>query len=65
MEQGNRDIFGEYLYAHFFSEGHHRIDDIQVQIIDVTDVAWPTVRESYWIEKLNCLALLDLNVPNG
>ena len=49
----------------FFSKGHHGIDEVQVQIIDVTDVAQPTVRESYWIDKLNCYALLGLNVLNG
>ena len=38
---------------------------VQAQIIDVTDVARPTVRESYWIDKLNCLAPLCLNVLNG
>ena len=48
----NRGIGGEHLYAHFFSEGHYGIDEVQVQIIDVTDVARPTVRESYWIDKL-------------
>ena len=48
----NRGIGGEHLYAHFFSEGHYGIDEVQVQIIDVTDVARPTVRESYWVDKL-------------
>ena len=62
---GNRGICGEHLYAHFFNEGHQGIDEVQVQIIDVTDVARPTVRGSYWIDKLNCLALLGLNVLNG
>ena len=62
---GNRGICGEHLYGHFFNEGRHGIDEVQVQIIDVTDVARPTVRESYWIDKLNCLALLGLYVLNG
>ena len=49
----------------FFTEGHNGIDEVQVQIIDITDVARPTVRESYCIDKLNCLALLGLNVLNS
>ena len=61
----NRGIGGEHLYTNFLSEGHYGIDEVQVQIIDVTDVARPTVRESYWIDKLNCLAALSLNVLNG
>ena len=61
LVNGNGGICSEHLYAHFFSEGHHRIDEVQVQIIDVTDVIQPTVREIYWIDKLNCLASLGLN----
>ena len=57
---GNRGICGEHLYAYFFSEGHHGVNEVQVQVIDVTDVARPTVRESYSIDKRNCLAPLGL-----
>ena len=28
---GNRGICGEHFYAHFFNEGHHGIDEVQVQ----------------------------------
>ena len=33
-------------------------------LIRGTDVAWSTVRESYWTDKLNCPAPLGLNVLN-
>ena len=49
----------------FFTDGHHGIDEVQVQIIDIRDVARPTITESYCIDKLNCLAVLGLNVLNS
>ena len=36
--KGQRGIVGEHLYAHFYEEGHKGIEDIQVKIIDCTDV---------------------------
>ena len=32
----DRGICGEHLYAHFFEEGHLGLEDLDVQIIDVT-----------------------------
>ena len=45
--KGQRGISGEYLYAHFHEEAHKGIEDIQVKIIDRTDVNDPTCREGY------------------
>ena len=36
--KGQRGIAGEHLYTHFYEEGHKGIEDIQVKIIDRTDV---------------------------
>ena len=40
----------EHLYAHFF-EGHLGLEDLEVQVIDVTDKRDHTKRESVWAEK--------------
>ena len=37
-----REISGKHLYAHFHEEGHKGIEDIQVKVIDRTDVNDPT-----------------------
>ena len=50
--KGQRSICGEHLYAHFFEEGHLRLEDLEVQIIDVTDKRDHTKRESFWAEKI-------------
>ena len=34
---GQRGICAEHLYAHFFEEGHFGLNDLEIQIIDVTD----------------------------
>ena len=42
LGKGQRGIAGEHLYAHFLEEGHKGIEDIQVKIIDRTNVNDPT-----------------------
>ena len=37
------------FYAHFWKEGHRSMDDVTVQVKDVTDVRDPTCREAFWI----------------
>ena len=61
-EWGQRGIWGEHLYAHVFEDGHIGLGDGSVQIIDVTDVRDPTVREGFWIQKLKCYVPLELNL---
>ena len=61
-KRGQRGICGEHLYAHFFGDGHIGLGDVSVQIIDVTDVRDPTVREGFWIQKLKCYVHLGLNL---
>ena len=59
---GKRGICGQYLYSYFYSEGHTWVEDIQIQIIDVSDVSQQTVKEEgFWIDKLNCYAPRELN----
>ena len=62
--KGQRGIAGEHLYAHFYEEGHKGIEDIQVKIIDWTDVNDPTFREGFWIYKLDTFAPKGLNFRN-
>ena len=51
----DRGIFvGNIYILIFFNEGHSDSEDFSVQIIDVTDTRNPTVREFFWISKLNC-----------
>ena len=59
FRKGQRGIAGEHLYAHFFEGGHKGIEDIQVKIIDRTDVNDPTYKEGFWTYKL------DIFVPKG
>ena len=60
--RGQRNIAGQHLYAHFYSEGHLGLRDFMVQVIDCTNVNNPTERESFWIEKLNCYVPHGLNL---
>ena len=60
--KGQRGICGQGLYAHFFEQGHGGLRDLQVQIIDVTDINKPNERESFWIEKLMTYCPKGLNV---
>ena len=57
-----RGIRGEHLHAHFFEEGHLGLEDLEVQIINVTDKRDPTKRESFWAEKINSFVPSGLNV---
>ena len=60
--RGQRGICGEHLYPHFYVEDCLRLQDVIVEIKDITDVRKPTERESFWIEKLKCFIPLGLNV---
>ena len=51
MVKGIRGMGGQTLYAHFYTEGHEGLMDLEIQVIDVTDVNRPNERESFWIEK--------------
>lgn len=59
--RGQRGIPGEYLYAHFFSNGHGGLSDLSATIIDKTNVNNPTEREGFWTYKLNTLIPMGLN----
>lgn len=61
-ERGQRGISGEHLYADVYGDGHICVRDVSVQIIDVTDVRDPALREGFWIEKLKCYAPMGLNL---
>ena len=58
-DKGQRNIAGEYLYSHFFSESHKGLEDVNVMIIDKTDLNDPTNREGFRAYKLNTF------IPNG
>ena len=60
--KGQRGICGQGLYSHFFEQGHKGLEDLRVQIIDVTDINKPNERESFWIEKLRTYCPRGLNV---
>ena len=60
--KGQRGFCGEHLYAHFWEDGHGSLNDVMVQIIDVTDARDPTYRDTFWTEKLKCRTSLRLNV---
>ena len=54
-------VVGEHPYVDFDEEGHRGIEDIQVKIIDRTDVNDPTFREGFWTYKLDIFAPKGLN----
>ena len=61
---GQRDIPGEQLYAHFYEGGHEGIKDLLVKIIDRTDISDSTKREGFLPYKLESflhkgLSLMD------
>ena len=60
--EGQRGICGEHLYAHFWEDDHGGLNDVMVQIIDITDARDPTYREAFRIEKLKCYTPLGLNL---
>ena len=62
LGKGQRGIAGEHLYAHFLEEGHKGIEDIQVKIIDLTDVNDPTYREGFSTYKLDSFVPKGLNL---
>ena len=52
---------GEHLHTHFFSEGHDDLADLSVNIIDRTDMHYPTDRKVFWIYKLYSFVPKGLN----
>ena len=60
--KGQRGIAGEHLHAHFYEEGQKRVEDIQVKIIDQTDVNDPTFKEGFWTYKLDTFVPKGLNL---
>ena len=57
-----------YMWAEFVSsrlqsraQWDNGLEDIQIQIIDVTDVCQPTIREVFWVENINCYDPQGLN----
>ena len=60
--KGQRGVCGEHLCAHFFEEGYLGLEDLEVQIIDVTNKRGPTKRESFWVEKINSFVPWGLKV---
>ena len=61
-ERGQMRIPGEHLYAHFFDEGHVGLADVEVMIIDRTNVNDPTQREGFWAYKLDSFVPKGLNI---
>ena len=57
-----RGMGGQKPYAHFYTEGHEGLMDLEIQVIDVTDVSRPNERETFWIEKLNTYCPRGLNI---
>ena len=42
-----------HLHEHFLGEGHNElVKDVQITLIDKTDLSKPTEREAYWIDRL-------------
>ena len=46
-ERGERGIPGEHLYAHFFEEGHAGLADVEVMIVDRTNVNDPAGKRRF------------------
>ena len=52
----------DLIYKHFWGEGHHRLEDIQIQLIDrVNSEEELRDRESQWAYRLNTLNPYGLN----
>ena len=45
--KGERGIPGEHLYAHFFEEGHAGLADVEVMIVDRTNVNDPAGKRRF------------------
>ena len=52
-EKGKRGILGEYLYSHFFEEGHVGLNDVKVQIVDRIYIINPTGKKAFRAFKLD------------
>ena len=61
-ERGQRGIPGEHLYAQFFDEGHVGLADVEVMVIDRTNVNDQTQREGFWAYKLDTFIPKGLNI---
>ena len=61
-ERGNLNIPGAHLYAHFGNEGHERLRDIEIIIIDKTNITEPCNREGFWAYRLNTFIPKGLNL---
>ena len=59
--KGQRYLWRTFICT-FFEEGHLGLEDLEVQIIDVTDKKDTTKRESFWVEKINSFVPSGLNV---
>ena len=60
--KGQRGIPGEHLCAHFYEEGHEGIENMDVRIIDKTNINEPATREGFWAYKLNSFVTNGLNI---
>ena len=59
---GQQNILGEHLYLHLFEDECDGLSDLVVKIIDKMDTMDPTVRESFWVNKLNTFLPHVLNI---
>ena len=59
----NRAHTQAFFHSHFLSEKHHGlINDCNIVIIDKTNRAEPTIREMYWINRLQAIHPSGLNI---
>ena len=59
--QGAERYLWGALVCPFWEDGHKGLEDVNSQIIDVTNVRDTTYREAFWIEKWNSCLPLGLN----
>lgn len=55
----------DLLYRHFWSDGHNKLNDMTIQLIDRVNKAedlWD--KEGQWAYKLNSLSLYGLNTDD-
>ena len=62
--RGQRGIPGEHLYKHSFEDGHKRLENMVVKIIDRTNIYDPTSKEGFLVYKLNSFAPNGLNLKD-
>ena len=60
--RGQRGIPGEHLNAHILKEGHAGLADVEVMIVDWTNVKNPIEREGFWAYKLDTFIVKCLNI---